>query len=234
MRLLHPLQVAPGAFAAAFSFVAGFTDSVGFVAFGFFPAHMTGNFVLVGDAFARSSSGIAIRLIAIAGFTTAVACTVVLAHATSTGGSGFARQLTAIQAAILCLFACSAAYAITAQTLEMVWPLLAAFLAAAAMGMQSASTHLIFSVPISTTAMTGNLTALVLDATSALLRPTDRRAMNALFHTTFIVSSFAMGALVGAFSLVWLGFCAMVIPILVLVLLARYTIAAPTGPNPAD
>ena len=230
MQLLHPLQVAPSAFAAAISFVAGFTDGVGFVAFGFFPAHMTGNFVLVGDAFARSSSGIEIRLIAIAGFIVAAACTGVLAHATAT--ASLVRRLTTIQAAILSLFAFSGAYAITARSDETFWALVAAFLAAAAMGTQSALTHLIFPTPISTTAMTGNLTAAVLDATGALLRPSDRRAWKALFRTTFIVSSFVVGALSGAFNLIWLGFYAMAIPILALVLLARCTIATPAGRDP--
>ena len=56
------------------SFVAGYVDTVGFIAlFGLFTAHVTGNFVLIGSELARSSSNVLLKLLVFPAFIVAVA-----------------------------------------------------------------------------------------------------------------------------------------------------------------
>ena len=63
--------------ASGFAFVAGFVDTVGFVAlFGLFTAHVTGNFVVIGASLVEPRSGLITKLLALPVFV----ATVALAH----------------------------------------------------------------------------------------------------------------------------------------------------------
>src|SRR5450830_532896 len=60
----------------AMSFLAGYVDTVGFVAlFGLFTAHVTGNFVLIGSELANPSHGVLIKYLAFPAFIGAVILT---------------------------------------------------------------------------------------------------------------------------------------------------------------
>ena len=59
--------------------VAGFVDTVGFIAlFGLFTAHVTGNFVLIGAALAGSGDGLLAKLLALPVFMLVVATVALL------------------------------------------------------------------------------------------------------------------------------------------------------------
>eukprot|EP01042_Synura_sphagnicola_P010850 gene10850-13895_t len=61
---------------AAMSFLAGYVDTLGFVAlFGLFTAHVTGNFVLIGSELAHPSHGVLIKFVAFPAFILSVAFT---------------------------------------------------------------------------------------------------------------------------------------------------------------
>lgn len=76
------MQASPGLKTAALSFIAGFVDTVGFIAlFGLFTAHVTGNFVMLGAGIAGESAGALAKLLALPAFIlTVAAVTLVVRH----------------------------------------------------------------------------------------------------------------------------------------------------------
>ena len=64
MSETKPTAPLPRAWGPLLAFVAGFVDTLGFVAlFGLFTAHVTGNFVLIGSELAHPSHGVLIKLL---------------------------------------------------------------------------------------------------------------------------------------------------------------------------
>src|SRR5690349_1428581 len=63
------LQISPLWMAAALSAVAGMADSAGFILLdGLFIAHVTGNFILIGAAVARGTTGIVSKILTLPAF----------------------------------------------------------------------------------------------------------------------------------------------------------------------
>src|SRR5690348_9200444 len=66
---MRRLQISPLWMAAALSAVAGMADSAGFILLdGLFIAHVTGNFVLIGAAIARGTTGIVSKILTLPAF----------------------------------------------------------------------------------------------------------------------------------------------------------------------
>ena len=66
---MRRLQISPLWMAAALSAVAGMADSAGFILLdGLFIAHVTGNFVLIGAAVARGTTGIVSKILTLPAF----------------------------------------------------------------------------------------------------------------------------------------------------------------------
>ena len=216
----------------ALGFVAGFVDSVGFVAMGFFPAHITGNFVLVGAVLASSSGGFLIRFIAFVSFIAAVSFTEILLHWCGKHGTTTLRTMLLLEIVLTGGFGLLGHLAGSPRTTDLALACGAAALAAAAMGVQSAGVQRILAGP-TTTAMTGNVTRLVLEFTGLLLRGGDDAQRRDVERIAMLVAGFGFGALAGAFGVMHAGFVALALPLAVMA--AMVVVAGPprgAGPKP--
>jgi len=201
-------------------FVAGFVDSMGFIALGLFPAHITGNFVLIGDIVASTHSESLLRLIAFFAFVAAVAFARLCAHWREESGPPLLRPMLFLELLFVAGFALFAEIAGSARSSNLIWGCLAAAMSACAMGVQSASLHLIFSEPTSTTAMTGNVTKLVLNGMDLLLHGGQGLQRRRTANLALLVFGFAFGAFAGASGIRIVGIAALMLPIVVLVITA--------------
>lgn len=217
-------QIRLAGIALALAFVAGFVDCVGFMALGFFPAHITGNFVLVGDILAGTSGGLAIRLTAFLVFMAAVAITGLGLRWRRMHGNASIRALCIVEALLIVGFAVLGGHAVSGVFAHGETSQIAAGLGAAAMGIQSAGFHRHLPEP-ATTAMTGNVTKLVLELTDFVLDGGGGAVPERITRLAALVVGFAMGALIGAISVYRAGFLALAIPVVVLLALA----AVPDG-----
>ena len=177
------------------SFLAGYADTVGFVALGgLFTAHVTGNFVLLGYALVGPVQGIVPKLLAFPVFVLAIAATRMLVARWQRHGQPALAHAMALQA---CLLAAAAACAwlggpVTAPDAP---PALACgMLAVAAMAAQNAYGKLLLPQLPATTVMTGNVTQLVIAITDARGGNWPPAATSVLAG----VSGFAAGACCGA------------------------------------
>ena len=143
------------------SFVAGFVDTFSFVVlFGLFTAHVTGNFVLIGAAFAgHGHAGVVGKLLALPTFVLAIAATRWLQRRWSDAPAPFVLiQCVALLAFMACGLALgpsidpdAAATVATGQ------------LGVAAMAVQNALSRSAFATLGPTTVMTGNVTQVTMD-----------------------------------------------------------------------
>src|SRR5450830_614108 len=86
----------------AMSFLAGYVDTVGFVAlFGLFTAHVTGNFVLIGSELANPSHGVLIKFLAFPAFIGSVILTRMAVIWLGRGGDGCAERRSALDFAAI-------------------------------------------------------------------------------------------------------------------------------------
>lgn len=202
------------------SFVAGYVDSVTFLAlFGFFAAQVTGSFIVAGSEIVHDERGLAAKLMAIPAFMLGVAVAALLIIALR--GSRYPALTIAflLELALLAAFAgmMFAGWPITDPD---AWSGIAAgLLAAAAMGVQSALVRLLLRGVPQTNVMTGNTTQLAIDATEvfyAWMRPQSlrrdpdlaaqvaeaRKRVGVIF---FVLAGFLIGALAGALAYAYAG-----------------------------
>jgi uncharacterized membrane protein YoaK (UPF0700 family) len=138
----------------ALSFAAGAVDAVSFYQLGrIFTANMTGNVVLLGLSAGHGGTGETLRsAIALTGYV----CSALMAFRLTAGASGWDRPVVSVlwaEALLLAGFAAGWAVRLPLGVLVLV--------AAVAMGLQSAAVNRVGDSGISTTYITGTLTALL-------------------------------------------------------------------------
>jgi uncharacterized membrane protein YoaK (UPF0700 family) len=150
------------------SFVAGYVDTVGFVAlFGLFTAHVTGNFVLIGaslsHAGAHASGGLLAKLLALPMFVTAVAATTLVVRACERRGRSAVVLVVSTQAVLMATFMLLGLLAAPIEDAAAPLTIVTGMFGVAAMGTQNAAARLVFAHLAPTTVMTGNVTQVVID-----------------------------------------------------------------------
>jgi uncharacterized membrane protein YoaK (UPF0700 family) len=211
-----------GLLAALLSFVAGYVDTVGFIAlFGLFTAHVTGNFVLIGAALVGDASGLMTKLLALPVFVLTVAVVTIVSRGRQRAGAPVQRMLLWTQTIIL-IGATAAAWPLQPLAQVDSGPtMLVGLLLVMAMAVQNCASKVAFSQLPPTTVMTGNVTQLVVDATDVVL---DGEALaragsiDRLRRFLPPILAFAVGAVVGGLVYAEMGFMALAGPALALAL----------------
>src|SRR5215469_7548682 len=144
------------------SVIAGMVDVIGFLSVGIFPAHVTGNIVVIGALMVRHNRVNPAQILAIPIFMLAVAFTWLIAKVSGRRGTDLMRPLLLIQFLLItCLLIFSA---ITKPSVNPhgLMATIAAMIAVSAMACQFALLRLTVPIAPSTAVMTGNLTNAVL------------------------------------------------------------------------
>lgn len=210
--------------AIGLSFVAGFVDTLGFIAlFGLFTAHVTGNFVLIGAALstAAGQAGLIAKLLALPTFVLVAAGVTVLARRTQRSGGAISRRLISAQIILLALFATLGWSSLPITDPDAALPILAGLTGVGAMAVQNVAGRLAFSRIAPTTVMTGNVTQLVIDLVDGVGAVSETRsaALANLRRLGGPVLAFALGAAAGATGFALATFAALTVPILLLCLI---------------
>ena len=206
------------------SFIAGFVDTVGFIAVsGIFAAHVTGNIVLAGASVAHfeKSDSVFLKLILIPIFIIGVVLTSRFIAALRYDTKVKLRLLFGVQALMLLLFSFSGT-AIIGHWIDdhmVTGTLIQATLAVLAMAVQNTYMKMLIPKFLSTTVMTGNLTNFAVEFGNYLsaipLRPSTRLIANGSS-----VFGFVFGSIGGAFGVIELGLFSVLFPVLILIFLA--------------
>ena len=223
-----PDPKAATALSVGLGFVAGYVDTVGFVAlFGLFTAHVTGNFVLIGAALAHSSGSVLLKLLVFPAFVLAVAATRLIVLALDRRGKPALRPLLVLQLVLLGGFAGLGVIASPVLQADAPLAMWAGVVGAAAMGVQNAAARLVLPTLTPTTVMTGNVTQLVIDVVDLLRGGADDATRKRSVKFVGPIIAFGAGAIGGAFGYVHAGFPALLAPMLVIAWLAVAQTRAP-------
>ncbi|MGM9482412.1 YoaK family protein [Roseateles sp. NT4] len=215
------MPIAPNRATPLLAAVAGYVDTLGFVAlFGLFTAHVTGNFVLIGAELARPGHGVLLKLLAFPAFIAGVVVARLIALVCEGRQSTSQRWLLGTQAVLLIAFMAAGLVAHPAPQSDAPWVLLAGCLGAAAMGVQNATGRLPLAKLTPHTVMTGNVTQLVIDATDVALRRAAPGTRERLRKLLWPVLAFGAGAMAGAAAFMQIGFLALLPAVLVVTWLA--------------
>ncbi|WP_158904517.1 YoaK family protein [Burkholderia sp. L27(2015)] len=209
------------------AFIAGYVDTLGFVAlFGLFTAHVTGNFVLIGAQLAGSGQGIVLKLLAFPAFIAGVALSSIVVRTVRMHALGNpSRALFLVQALLLAGFLVAGLYAAPVKDAQAISVAVCGMLGAMAMGGQNAHSRLVVHSGVPNTVMTGNVTQAVLDLLDLMLTGPDMAARDAirarLVRTLPTIVTFGIGAILGALGYAWISFWALLLPLGLLLVLAR-------------
>jgi uncharacterized membrane protein YoaK (UPF0700 family) len=189
------------------SVIAGMVDVIGFLSFGLFTAHVTGNIVVIRALIVRHNRVNPSQILAIPVFILAVAATWLIAKASGRRGADLMRPLLLVQFVLIsCLLIFSAITKPSADSHGLM-ATIAAMIAVTAMGCQFALLRLSLPVAPSTAVMTGNLTNAVLgfvDLSSQaqpLMESDSRRVTGALC----LLVGFFVGCVLATAALIYLG-----------------------------
>ncbi|WP_229416731.1 YoaK family protein [Massilia eburnea] len=171
------------------SFLAGYVDTLGFVALhGLFTAHVTGNFVLLGRELVAPGNDVLLKLLAFPAFVAGVVAVRALVRRRQRVGDDALRSAHLLQAALMLAAAAGAR-----------WDMAAGLLCAAAMGAQNGYGKLLLAKLPASTVMTGNVTQLVIDSLDRV-GGAERPALAALGGG---ILAFALGCVGGALASRW-------------------------------
>jgi uncharacterized membrane protein YoaK (UPF0700 family) len=214
------MKLHPHAIAATLSFVAGYVDTLCFVAlFGLFTAHVTGNFVLIGSELVHPSQGMLMKWLAFPAFVLGVVAARLLgARAAGLEGAP-GRWLLLLQCVMLGAGLLAGVSARPSALPHDHWSIVAGILVAAAMGVQNAAARLTWGTLSPTTVMTGNVTQVVIDLVD-VLRGDKGDARARVPKLAWPILAFALGAICGAFAYDALRFWGLFLPLTLLALLA--------------
>ena len=211
----------PAIVAVLLSFIAGYVDTVGFVAlFGLFTAHVTGNFVLIGAALAHARGGLAAKLAALPVFILAVSATTLYVQERARAARPALMGVLAAQLLFLAGFMAAGLAAAPVLDVDAPLAVCAGMLGVCAMGIQNAASRLLMGELPPTTVMTGGVTQFAIDATNLLrARVPGVDAAGARVRLgKFVppVAAFAVGAVAGAVLFTQAGFAVLLLPMLAL------------------
>jgi uncharacterized membrane protein YoaK (UPF0700 family) len=202
-------------------FVAGYVDTVGFVAlFGLFTAHVTGNFVLIGASLVHSSGNLLLKFLAFPAFILAVALTRLFVLRLERRGQAALAPVLLVQALLLSAFMLVGWAVSPIRDGDSALAIAAGLTGAAAMGVQNAAARLLLSSLPPSTVMTGNVTQLVIDVVDLACRTADESVRTRSARLVGPIVAFGLGAIGGAFGFLYGGFWALLAPIAVLAALA--------------
>jgi uncharacterized membrane protein YoaK (UPF0700 family) len=203
------------AIAVLLAFTAGYVDTISFVGlFGLFTAHVTGNFVVMGATIAHPHPGLVGKLLALPTFIFSVALTTLFARRRRRAGRDPTPAVLIAQALLLAAFM---AVALASGPLiggDEPAAILAGQLGVLAMGIQNASTRLLFTGLSPTTVMTSNVTQIVIDSVDLLeSRDADPTVRSGALRLFWPIAAFAAGALGGGLAFAAVGFWGLIAPI---------------------
>lgn len=202
-------------------FVAGYVDTVGFVAlFGLFTAHVTGNFVLIGSVLAHSSGTVQLKLLVFPAFVGAIALARMIALWLERREHPVLRALLLLQTLFLIGFMLLGWMASPIRNENAPLIMWAGLFGAAGMGVQNATARLLLGTLAPTTAMTGNVTQLVIDVMDIVRGAGTDAIRERSIKFVWPIVAFALGAIIGAFGYVYFAFPALLMPIAMLVAMA--------------
>jgi uncharacterized membrane protein YoaK (UPF0700 family) len=214
---------------ALLAFTAGAVDTIGFIGLtGFFPAHITGNLVLLGASLSGDQSEAYIaKLLAIPVFMLAVGATT-LVQARLGGPGESVRKMFGLQALLLALFMAVALAASPVEDGDAPLVVLASMVGLVAMAIQCTIDKNALGQRSPTTVMTGNVTLLALNLVGASPADTEDSQKTAKAKLTQLwptVAGFALGAAAGAVGYSFVSFWALLLPIVTVTVAARITTA---------
>jgi uncharacterized membrane protein YoaK (UPF0700 family) len=197
------------------SAVAGMVDVIGFLSFGLFTAHVTGNLVVIAALLVRGGPPNVATILAVPVFIVAVAGAWLIAKASGRQGIALVRPLLLVQ---FLLLTCVLIFKVVSGSAAKPHGLVACFIAmiaVSAMAFQFALLRLAVPGAPSTAVMTGNLTNTVLSLLDALSgsEPLMQGAKKRLRKTAELVAGFFAGCLAGAAAVSWLGDWAWLLPV---------------------
>lgn len=202
------------------SLLGGFVDTLGFVAlFGLFTGHITGNFVLIGAELSRAThESIGLKLMAFPAFMAGVSGARLLAASLERRAIASLRYALAAELVLLaCFMVCGVLAGPVAG--DNVLASAAGLFGACAMGVHSATSRLQLASLPPTSMMTGNVTQLILDVTDLARGAGDDATRVRAIRFARAIAGFACGAVLGAFGYTQLGFAALALPLVILLVL---------------
>jgi len=196
------------------STVAGSVDVIGFLSFGLFTAHITGNLVVIAALLVRGGPINLPQVLAVPVFAAEVGAVWLIAKAWGRRGSALARPLLFIQFVMLVSVLSLSVVFNPAANRHGFIAVVIAMIAVAAMACQFALLRLAVPGAPSTAVMTGNLTNAVLSLLDRLSkRPLMDGADERLKKSLQDVVGFCAGCVVGAVAVSLLGPWAWSIPV---------------------
>jgi uncharacterized membrane protein YoaK (UPF0700 family) len=211
---------------AVLAFVAGYVDTLGFVAlFGLFTAHVTGNFILIGSGLAGAGNGLLIKWLAFPAFVAGIVGARLVDDTLRLRTSGVrVGLLYFLQIALLGAFMCAGLFAAPITSADAPLTIACGLLGAASMGVQNAHGRLTARAVVANTVMTGNVTQAVIDAFDLFASRTGEAERSAargrLVSTLPPVLAFAVGAGAGAGGWLVASFWALLLPLALLTAVA--------------
>lgn len=209
------MAVPPATLGYALSFVAGATDTAGFLGLsGLFTAHVTGNFVLIGATVAQGTlTGVGGKLLALPVFMLGVSLTRLAADALDRRGLPSLRLLLGAQAVMLAGFLAVAVALGPFPDADGLPALVAGMLGVLGMAVQNGLARLKLATLVPSTVMTGNVTQLVLDGLELARGQPAPEAGPRARRTALSILGFALGCAASAVAYAWAGFWCLVVPL---------------------
>ncbi len=213
----HPL-----ALGVWLGFVAGYVDTVGFIAlFGLFAAHITGNFVLLSAEMAMPEHSFPLlKMLAFPAFVIGVVLARMIASLCDKRAWDTLRVLCTVEVVLLTAFMLTGLITFPLKSSVSPAAILTGCTAAVAMGVHGACGRLRLPELAPTTVMTGNVTQCVIEFINFLQNPGGENAWNRCAKYLWPIISFGVGAFMAAFAYLRLGFWALVLPILIILVIA--------------